>query len=257
MSLELTKRKSKSKLLTNIIICILAIVIVFCLFFLGNYYWNSYQNKTLNDELKTTYYSETSEGTTGSAQSDSQDNRAQFQPLLKINPDVVGWVKIANTRIDYPVVQASDNEYYLDKNIYKKDAIAGSIFMDYRNKGDGSDKNMIIYGHYVKDGSMFRALQNYKDEAFYKTHPVIEFTSLEDNTEWEIFSIYVTDTDFYYIQTDFNSEEEYSTFLINLQTRSLYDTGVEVDEEDQILTLSTCTYEFNDARFTIHAKRVN
>ena len=128
--------------------------------------------------------------------------------------------------------------------------------MDYRNKRDGSDKNIIIYGHHMKDGSMFKTLMNYKEEGFYGQHPFIEYDSIKESTKWEIFSMYITDTKFDYIRTDFDSDEEYESFLKEIQSRSLYDTGVQVRKEDKILTLSTCTYEFDDARFTVHAKLI-
>lgn len=242
--------RNKSGLFTKIITVILLAVMLYCLFVIGEYFWNSYQNKKLNDELQNAY--KTDEIIEG----EQEGNRARFEPLLEINSDVVGWVKIEDTKLDYPVMQAKDNNYYLRRNIHKEYALAGSIFMDYRNQRNGSDKNIIIYGHHMKDGSMFKALMDYKEEGFYQEHPLIKYDTIEESTKWQIFSMYITDTEFDYIRTDFDSHEKYEDFLKEIQNRSLYDTGVQVSKEDKILTLSTCTYEFDDARFTVHAKLI-
>ena len=108
----------------------------------------------------------------------------------------------------------------------------------------------------MKDGSMFKNLTKYKAKDHFLKHPIIELESLEESSIWEIFSIYITDTKFNYIRTDFDDIEEYQDFLYSIKNKSLYDTGISIDRNDHILTLSTCTYEFDNARFVIHAKKV-
>jgi len=176
--------------------------------------------------------------------------------LLEINRDVVGWIKIPDTSIDYPVLQADDNEYYLDKDIYRNKNKAGSIFMDYRVKLDGSDKHIIIYGHHMRDGTMFKDLMKYKDRDFFYNNNIIQFDTLYREMEWEVFSVYVTEASFNYIKTQFNTPSEYEHFLTTIKNKSLFPAEVVLTANDEILTLSTCTYEYDDARFVVHARRV-
>ncbi|OIJ19058.1 SrtB family sortase [Anaerobacillus alkalidiazotrophicus] len=181
----------------------------------------------------------------------------KFQFLLdEVNQDIVGWITIPGTVIDYPVVKGEDNDFYLDRNVNKRKARAGSIFMDFRNSRVNDDIHTILYGHNMKDGSMFKELINFKDEYFFNKFRVIEYHNLYEQTEWEIFSVYVTNTDFYYIETDFSTNSDYQLFLDSIVKRSLFETDIEVMVGDQIMTLSTCDYDFEDARLVVHAKKV-
>ncbi|MBU9711724.1 class B sortase [Evansella tamaricis] len=180
----------------------------------------------------------------------------KFLPLIERNTDTVGWISVPNTDIDYPVVKTDNNHFYLEHDFDKEPSRAGSIFMDYRNDGDTSDRHTIIYGHNMRDGTMFQQLAYYKEEDFFHDNLTITFHSLYDETEWEIFSAYVTTTDFYYIVTSFRSNRDYMDFLHELMGKSAFSTDVELTEHDQILTLSTCTYEFNDARYVVHARKI-
>lgn len=214
-----------------------------------DYYKNS---KVLNNVQETFY------GTDNLAENNGEPHsvRSGFDALLKENEDLVGWITIGDTKIDYPVLQAENNDEYLTRNFYKEDNIAGSIFMDFRNDIESPNLNTIIYGHRMKDGSMFEQLTKFEDEEFFKSHPTFDFDTLYDNYEAEIFAVYITTTDFNYIQTDFASDEEYQQLINKIQEKSMYKTGVEVNADDHILTLSTCDYELdeNDGRLVVHAK---
>ncbi|MCT2537083.1 class B sortase [Aquibacillus koreensis] len=179
-----------------------------------------------------------------------------FNPLLEKNADTIGWVTVPNTVIDYPVVKTEDNEFYLDHNFEQENSSAGAIFMDYRNAGDGDDRHTIIYGHHMKDGSMFKQLTKYQSKEFFEENRTITLNTLYQQTKWEVFSAYVTTTDFYYIATQFRSNRDYLGFLNQLQEKSIHDTAMDLSEDDQVLTLSTCSYDFDDARFVVHARRV-
>jgi sortase B len=194
--------------------------------------------------------------TNSNVEDTTQNILPKYQPLLEINEDVVGWIKIPNTSIDYPVLQANDNEYYLNRDIYRKKNRAGSIFMDYRIKLDGRDKHIILYGHHMRDGTMFKDLIKYKNKDFFYKNNVIQFDTLYEEIKWEVFSVYITGTDFNYIKTRFNTPAEYENFLTTIKNKSLFPTDVVLTANDQILTLSTCTYEYDDARFVVHARRV-
>lgn len=182
---------------------------------------------------------------------------SKFRQLYGENNDLVGWIQIPGTVIDYPVLQFMDNVFYLERNFYGEKHKAGSIFMDYRNGSEAEDFNTILYGHHMADGSMFKDLMKYKKEDFFREHPTIKFDILNKEYEWEIFSIYVTDVEFYYIDTNFPTEEKKLDFIRSIRERTLYETDISVGPEDHILTLSTCTYEFDNARFVVHAKRVD
>ncbi len=181
----------------------------------------------------------------------------KFKRLLEINEDVVGWVRIKNTKVDYPVLHAADNDYYLYRNINKRKSSAGSIFMDFRNDITKENRHTIIYGHNMRDGSMFADLLYYESRWNFENKNIIEFETLYGSTKWKIFSAYLTDTDFYYIETNFETDEVYLSFLETLKEKSLHASGVSLSADDRILTLSTCSYSFNDARFVVHAKLIN
>lgn len=254
------KPGQKKALYRKIKFLLLVAIIIFCLYQISSYVWNSYYNNKLNSELTELYLHDSQEAKTSETAKTGQskkDNIVNFKELLSINSQVVGWIKIQDTNINYPVAKGEDNDYYLNHNIKKESSSSGSIFMDYRNKRSEEDLNTIIYGHNMKDGSMFKTLTSYKAKDFLIAHPIIELITLKKDTKWEIFSAHITDTDFNYIKMNFNSKKEYRTFLEELKNRSLYDTGVKVTDDDIILTLSTCTYEFYDARFVIHAKLLN
>lgn len=175
---------------------------------------------------------------------------------LQMNNDLVGWVRIPGTAIDYPVVKTDNNDFYLNHNIHKQPARAGTIFMDFRNSGTAKEPHTILYGHNMKDGSMFRDLMKYKEKDFFNKNSIIEFDTLYEKMKWEIFSVYVTATDFNYIQTYFPTRNDFGIFLNSIKERSLFKRDIVVAVEDKILTLSTCSYEFTDARFVVHAKRI-
>ncbi|MED4599104.1 class B sortase [Paenibacillus validus] len=184
--------------------------------------------------------------------------RSSFKPLLELNPDVVGWIRLEGSRIDYPVVQGSDNEHYLYRNYKGEASKAGSIFLDFRNNIGADDRNTIIYGHRMKDGTMFGELKQYVNRDYYDTHRKIRFDTLYESYTAEVFAAYYTTTDFNYIETEFNDEGAYAAFLENIQKKSLYPRDVEPGTEDRIITLSTCDYLLDPVagRFVVHARLV-
>ncbi len=177
-----------------------------------------------------------------------------FDKLLSINEDVVGWIKLNNTKVNYPVTKYSDNQYYLDHDIYKREIITGWVFMDYRNDSVNLNKNTIIYGHNLISGYMFGDLKNVVKWDWY-TNPdnqVIAFNTLGKEMRWRIFSIYRTDYTTDYLKTAFYDDESFMNFVSMVKDRSIYNFNVKVDPDDKILTLSTCTGS-NDRRLAVHA----
>lgn len=178
--------------------------------------------------------------------------------LSNINSDYIGWISIENTPVDYPVVKGSDNEFYLENGFNKEYLISGSIFMDYRNSGF-QDKNVIIYGHNMKNNSMFGSLKNFKDIDYLANNKYITITNKNNERRvYEIFALYITGADnTYYTSIEFYTEEEFDLYIESILSQTLYKTDIEIKNTDNILTLSTCSYEFDNARLAIHAKLIN
>ncbi len=227
---------------------VLLIVFLFSGYLLSDYLIELYQLKNMQREM-TDIYEE-------SVWMNKENGKRElaFEQLRGINEDIVGWISIDGTSIDYPVVQTDDNIYYLSHSVYKEESSAGTIFMDCRNGASPLDKNTVLYGHHMKNGMMFHDLTSYKEEAFYKRHPYVEYSGEDGVGKWEVFSAYVTSTADNYIETDFGIEEDFEQFLERIVSKSLYHTGCELKGTDKILTLSTCSYEFDDARMVVHAK---
>lgn len=215
-----------------------------------------YKNRKMMSEVQDIYYQVSPTDTVEA--SSSNEVRSGFDELLKQNERVVGWITIDDTQVDYPILHSEDNFEYLTENYYGKQSIAGSIFLDYRNDITSSDLNTIIYGHRMKDGSMFQDLTKFLDEDFFESHQTFEYDTLYESYEAEIFAVYNTLIDFNYIQTDFASAEEYEQLLAEIQEKSRYETDIQVSADDRIITLSTCEYDLDpdDSRLVIHAKLV-
>ena len=174
--------------------------------------------------------------------------------LKKQNKDTIGWINVNNTNINYPVVYTTDNDFYLNHSFDKSYNDAGWIFLDYRNNKDFSDRNSIIYGHSRLDKTMLGSLSKTLKRDWYlnKDNHIIRLSLENENTLWQIFSVYVIKTESYYITTEFDSDEEYIDFLNTIKNRSLYDFNVNLGKDDRILTLSTCYSETE--RTVVHAR---
>ena len=180
-----------------------------------------------------------------------------FTELLKQNEDTVGWLIVNNTNINYPVVQTSNNDYYLKHAFDKSKNYAGWVYADFRNNFNTLSKNTVIYAHGRKDGVMFGSLLNTIKENWYTNtqNQIIQLSTLKYNTMWQIFAIYKIEAESYYITTDFTTNAAFAQFANTLKARSVYDFGVEIGEGDKMLTLSTC-YDDKSTRFVVHAKLV-
>ena len=180
-----------------------------------------------------------------------------FDKLKKINNETVGWLKVNNTKIDMPVTQHSDNEYYLNYSFYKKRNYHGWVFVDYRNDMKNLDKNTVIYGHRNNIGIMFGTLKKVLNKSWYtnKDNQIITFNIPGKEMKWQIFSIYTIKSTNDYIQVKFPTDSSYTDFLNKMKKRSIYNFGVNVGKDDKILTLSTC-YKNANNRLVVHAKLI-
>ncbi len=180
----------------------------------------------------------------------------EYQNLLEINNDTVGWLKVNNTKVDYPVVQAKDNDYYLKHNFKKEKDYNGWIFMDYRANAKTLSQNTIIFGHSMYySGVMFGTLYKVKHASWYKdnNNQIIEFNTLYDKLKWQIFSIYVVPNTNDYLIANFSSDAKFQEYLDMIINRSIYDFNVPVSLSDKILTLSTCSGNNATDRLVVHA----
>ncbi len=186
----------------------------------------------------------------------------KYKALYMENEDLAGWLTVEGTKIDYPVMQCEDDEYYLHHDFDGKDSKYGCLYV--RGQADLEDgTNFVIYGHNMRDGSMFGELDLYLDEAFYKEHPTILFDTLYEERKYEILAvfrsrIYSEDSDEfkYYQFYEAQTWTGFHDFYDNVKELSLYDTGVEAVFGDTFLTLSTCAYHVNNGRLAVVAKRV-
>ena len=169
----------------------------------------------------------------------------------RANPNIVGWLYSEGTPINYPVVQGTDNSYYLT-HLYDGTYNAnGCLFLDCRVNRDFSSLHSIIYGHYMRSGAMFASLAGYKDQSYYEEHPTLMLMATDENYTVALFAGYVASVDDPAWEVVFSDASAFEAWLIQAQERSTFDSSVKPTSNDRILTLSTCSYEFNNARYVV------
>ena len=219
------------------IILIISIIVIFILIYnITSYYFDYKKDLELKRELE-------------------QIEKYDFDTLKKINQDIVGYIEVKNTNVNYPIVKSNDNSYYLNHSYDREKNNVGSIFLDYRNDLDNLSRNNIIYGHGRLDKSMFGSLNNLleKDWLSNKDNYYITVTTPNKIMTFKIFSVYTIDKESYYIKTYFSSNKYFKEFLETIMKRSIYNFGTDVNTSDKILTLSTCKNDFGK-RIVVHAK---
>ena len=189
----------------------------------------------------------------------------RYADLYAENHDMVGWLTISDTPIDYPVMQRKDDaEYYLHRDFNGEYASAGCLFLEKNCDAEKPSDNLIIYGHHMKNGNMFGKLQNYEDEKFYRAHNTIVFDTVREHREYQVLSVFrgqayaADDTEHfhYYDFTEARDQEDFEDYVEQISRRSQYQTGVTAEYGDELLTLSTCAYHKEEGRFVVVAKRV-
>ena len=182
--------------------------------------------------------------------------------LYAINSDIVGWLRINDTTINYPIMQIKSNpNYYLHRDFYKKYSSYGTPYMSEECNINTSD-NLVIYGHHMNHKKVFGALENYKSKEFYENHKVIEFTTLEEMKKYEIFAVFKTvvyskNTFKYYNSVNFSNEDEFNTFVNKCKELSFYETNIKPKYHDKFITLSTCEYSNKNGRLVVIAREIN
>lgn len=244
---EINKRHNKSKKIILVLIFIIAFVIAI-------YTYNKNNNDNALNEIVIDKTKITSEKT---------EKMLQVEELKKENEDIIGWLEIPNSNINFPVVQGTDNQYYMTHTYKKENSKDGSIFLDKDYNWNPPSSNLLLYGHNNKNGNMFQGLLEYKEESYYKEHPTIKFTTVNEDSEYEILSVFLSrvyyknenDVFRYYYFINAENEEQYNYYIEESKKVSLYDTGKTAKYGEQLLTLSTCEYSQEDGRFVIVAKR--
>lgn len=248
------KKYSKGKrLLTNIVLVCCVVVFAFSTWKLVGYL-NEYKKGEQIYENMAQYV------TVPEADKKAPEKKhppvVQWDELSGINLDLVGWISIEDTVIQYPVVQGEDNERYLQYTFDGKKNSCGCIFMDVENEPNFTSDNTILHGHNMKTGAMFGTLQYYEDEKYWEDHPYIWIITKDRTLKYEIFATYQTTVKDSVYTLEFGSEENFQTYLDQCKNESIYDTGVDVTPEDRLLTLSTCTSDTEEGRRVVQAKLI-
>ena len=243
--------KKKSNIPSIILMCFFTALLIYSGTKIVIWYMNNQNNKKISDEIAEFV-------TVDETKEDNEEKYVvDFEKLKEKNSDIVAWLKVNGTNIETTVVKTTNNDYYLTHNFNKEYNSAGWIFADYKNKVDGTDKNLVIYGHNMRDDSMFGSLKWVINEDWYNNEDNKYITLITENETqvYEVFSVYQIEKEDYYIQTNFNTEKKFSAFLETIKKRSKKDFNVDVNKEDNILTLSTCANN-NKYRVVLHAKKI-
>lgn len=187
----------------------------------------------------------------------------EYKTLYNKNKSLIGWLKIDDTIVDYPVMQSQDSEYYLTHNFNQEYDKNGSLFLDPKCNVLDTGKNLIIYGHHMQSGQMFGGLYQYQDESYYRKHKIIQFDTIYEKGTYEVMYVFRTkvyrenDVVFKYYQfTKADSAKEFDSYMKEMAEMSYFDTNVTAVYGDDLLTLSTCDYEENNGRFVVVAKKI-
>jgi sortase B len=230
-------------------------IFVVCGKYLLDYFIDSYDNKQTYEAVIEIGFPDTDQDPD---EVETDADPFDYQALYNKNQDCIGWLRIDGTGIDYPIVQTSDNSFYLTHDFNKDYAICGTPFLDYRNDLSAGKEHLIIYGHQMKDGSMFKQLNGYKSKDFYEEHKEVTLYLQEEKYEYEVAAVYVTNvsqsSDYYNFLHE-NQRKDQMEYLQQMAAYQLYSTGISVSETDELLSLSTCEYSSTNGRLIVLARR--
>lgn len=253
------KNKKYKEVIFNLIVYM---ILLFILIYSGIKIYKWYKDKTSNKEIveqikKIVAVEDKNKDKNEDKNEYKEEYTIDFNKLKEQNKETVAWIKVNNTNIEYPVVKANNNNFYLNHSFDKSENLAGWIFADYRNKFDNTDKNIIIYGHNMRDGSMFGSLKNILNSDWYENEENTNITLYTENEKciYKVFSIYKIESEDYYIKTEFSNDNEFEQFVNTIKNRSIKKFDIDVSKEDNILTLSTCANN-NRYRIVLHAKKM-
>lgn len=243
------------------LIGLFAAVFIVCGILLIRYFTESDKQETIYEELSQIHQEDAQE--TPEQVFSESGMLPEFARLYEMNDDIVGWLKIPGTGIDYPVMQTKDSpDYYLKRNFKKEESNHGCLYAYEGCDVVGQSDNITVYGHNMKDGSMFAGLKKYQKKSFWEDHPTLEFSTLYESHQYEIFAVFTTTASQgkgfrYHAFVDAYSEGEFDHFVNTCKDLSLYDTGITPQYGDRLITLSTCEYSQTNGRLVVVARMVN
>lgn len=253
--------KKKTVKIINII---LIVVFIIAAFNIGKIYYDYNKLDNLYNDIRDKYVSSNLQDTVSD---ETPDNKAEqydtaktpisidFNALLSRNKDVIGWIYCPDTVVSYPVVQGKNNDHYLHKDLDGKYLAGGTLFADYRNGALGDDVNYIIYGHNMKNGSMFNLLTKYKEQSYYDQYPIMYYLTPDTNYKLELFAgLVIKRDDDIYLPTQ--NEKDFTKLIEEYRAKSTFKSDVTLKPNDIIVTLSTCSYEFDNARYIVMGRLV-
>lgn len=253
------------KIILNVLLVIFIAIFVGCAVYLFRYYRSASQTKSELSELQQLKEESETEPDDGEKLVTKTGKKVLkcYKKLYHKNDDIVGWIKVKGTQIDYPVMQTkSDPEYYLHRGFEKQQDANGLPFLDAVCDVDDAKNNLMIYGHHMRSGLMFAHLVDYDSEEYYRRHPVIEFDTLYEKREYEVIAafysrVYKEDqkTFKYYNWPGHLSKKQFDNYVDNIRKLSAYDTKKTAQYGQQLLTLVTCAYQTEDGRFVVVARR--
>lgn len=252
------KHSKKGVLAFKILAIIFVVIFIIGICYIIFNFINSNKNKEIYNNINNTneIYNDISN-------KDVSENMRKVTNLKQENEDIIGWIQIENTTIDYPLLQTTDNSYYLTHNYKREKSKYGSIYAKSECNIQDNNSNVIIYGHNMKDEQMFNTLLKYEDKDFYNEHKEIKVATENEESKYNIVSVFKSrvfyqdekDVFRYYNYTKFENEEEYNTFIENCKKIQLYDTGVSAEYGEQLITLITCEYSQENGRMVVVAKK--
>lgn len=249
------KRDNVKQIIVKIFFLLSLAVLIVSASYLTNYFLCGKKQESIIEKSRTAWHN---------AVSAENDTESAVEIMTESNSDFKGWITVPGTKIDNPFFQSSDNEFYLTHNQDKQKSTYGALFLDCSNTltAQKRDKNLVIYGHHMKNGSMFANLTKYKSLSFYKQNPIVRFSTVYGESTYKIYAAFVLnaskadDNGYVYniYRNKYSDEEDFDSWYSEAKKRSIINTGVDVSYGDNIITLVTCDYDFENARFVVMAR---
>ena len=263
------KKDNLKQIILKVLFIVCFVTLIVSAVYLADYFWEAeHQNAVIDYSREIWHETVSNHEPDGEDYEDDEHavDNTKIQYMLEENSDFKGWITIPGTKVDNPIYQTTNNDYYLNHNQLGQKSVYGALYFDYRNKLSETkqDKNLIIYGHEMKNGSMFGSLKKLKSLDFYKQYPTLEFSTLYEKHTYKIYSVFIlnslkSDDDGYIYNVyreNFNSETDFDSWTEEAFDRSIINTGVGVKYGDDILTLITCSEDFPNARLVVMARKV-
>lgn len=258
------KRDNLGQIIIKLIFIVSSIALIVSSCFLGNYFIEADRQKDIIDNSRAIWHISSSSQADDTAE--KKPDETATETLTAKNEDFKGWITLSHTQIDNPIFQTDNNDFYLNHNQNKRRSSYGALYFDYRNKisENETDKNLVIYGHEMNNGSMFGELKKLRTLSFYKQNPTIEFSTIYHSSTYKIYSIFILNGDkaddngyiYNIYRKEFLNESDFDAWAGEAIERSIINTGVDVEMGDNIITLVTCSKDFENSRLVVMAREV-